>query len=48
MTFNEWLLQQYGITSDDLTDEDYDNLHEEWLQWWESRYENCSLAKRGR
>ena len=24
MDFNEWLLKKYGITSDDMTDEDYE------------------------
>lgn len=31
MTFNEYLYKQYGIFSDDLTDEDYDVLYLQYL-----------------
>lgn len=30
MWFNEWLLSKYGITSDDMTDEDYDLYYEQY------------------
>lgn len=30
MTFNEWLYRNSGVTSDDMTDEDYDNYWEQW------------------
>ncbi len=29
-TFNEYLLDTYGITSDDMTDEDYDTYYDEY------------------
>ena len=32
MTFNEWLLKQYGITSDDLTDDDYDMYYAQYQE----------------
>lgn len=34
-SFEEWLLEEYGINSDDLTDDDYDMYHEEWENWRE-------------
>lgn len=32
LRFNEWLLVNYGITSDDMTDEDYDMWYEKYRQ----------------
>lgn len=30
ISFNEYLLEQYGITADDMTDDDYDAFYEEY------------------
>lgn len=30
MSFNEWLEMKYGISSDDLTDDDWDELYNEY------------------
>ena len=35
MDFNEWLLSTYGITSDDMTDDDYDAYYELWRNNYE-------------
>lgn len=31
--FNEWLLQNYGVTSDDMTDEDYDAAYDDYMNY---------------
>ena len=36
MGFNDWLLEKYGITSDDMTDEDYDDFYAEYEDWKEN------------
>lgn len=30
MSFNEWLEMKYGISGDDLTDDDWDELYNEY------------------
>ena len=30
--FNEWLLENFGITSDDMTDDDYDMWYEKYAE----------------
>lgn len=32
MSFNEWLEMTYGISSDDLTDDDWDELYNEYRE----------------
>lgn len=34
--FNEWLYQQYGISSDDMTDEDYDEAYNDYQDYLKS------------
>lgn len=36
--FNEWLLNTYGITSDDMTDDDYDAYYA-CYELWRYNYE---------
>lgn len=44
ISFNGWLLKNYGIASDDLNDDDYDNYYAMYQEALEKEYGNCSLV----
>lgn len=49
MGFNEWLLENYGITADDMTDEDYDDWYEYYQRSVINRYEDwCAVDEADR
>lgn len=39
LSFNEWLLKNFGVTSDDMTDDDYDMWYEQYESYVEENEE---------
>lgn len=42
--FNEWLFKNYGITSNDMDDDEYDEYYAMYQEALEKEYGDCSLV----